>query len=215
VRRLAVIGLLGLVVVVLGVAQLVLPGIAAQRIRDELARNGRVESVSVSAFPAIELLWHQADTVRVRLASYASAPSALGPKLSQSSDVGTLQVSTGVFTTGLLTVHDATLVKQGGQLTASGFVGEADLRRALPILESVTPVASSGGQVILRGTASVFGASISADATLGAQDGDLILSGLGGLASIRVFHAAGVDVLGVSATPVAGGFDLSGRARVG
>jgi hypothetical protein len=215
VRRLAALGLLVLVVVALGVAQLVLPGMAAQRIRDELARDGRVLSVSVSAFPAIELLWHQADTVRVRLASYVTSPSALGPKLSQSSDVGTLEVSTGVFTTGLLTVHDATLAEHGGRLTASGFVSEVDLRRALPILQSVIPIASSGGQVTLRGTASVFGASISADATLGPQGGDLILSGLGGLASIQVFHAPNVEVLGVSATPVTGGFDLSGRARVG
>lgn len=61
-RRLAVLGVVALVVavVVLGVAQLVLPGIAAQRIRSQLDRYGHVRSVSVSAFPAIELLWHRA-----------------------------------------------------------------------------------------------------------------------------------------------------------
>ena len=47
-----------------------LPGIAAQRLRDRLSRSGRVLEVKVEAFPAIELLWHQADRVVVRMASY-------------------------------------------------------------------------------------------------------------------------------------------------
>ena len=60
-------GVVVLVVVLLGVAQLVLPGIAASSIRDRLSRSGKVLDVQVSAFPAIELLWHQADRVVVRM----------------------------------------------------------------------------------------------------------------------------------------------------
>lgn len=213
-RRLAAVGVLVLVIVALVVAQLVLPGIAARRIRSQLARSGQVLSVRVSAFPAIELLWHHADSVTVRLASYRMAPAALGPKLGQTADAGTLHLSATVFTTGLLTVHDASLVKRGDRLSASGSVSEADLRRALPILQSVAPVASGAGSVTFRGTVSVLGAPISADATLAPQNGDLVLSGLGGLASIRVFHAPRVAVLGVAATPGAGGFGLSGTAAV-
>ncbi len=41
----------GAIVAVLGLAQLLLPGIAAQRMRDQLARYGDVHSATVRAFP--------------------------------------------------------------------------------------------------------------------------------------------------------------------
>src|SRR5437764_6395058 len=50
------------IIVAVGVAvmfvavQLLLPGIAEDRLRDRLAHDGRVESVRVSAFPAVKLL---------------------------------------------------------------------------------------------------------------------------------------------------------------
>ena len=47
------LGAVGGVVVLLGLAQLLLPKLAAQRVRSELARYGVVRSVSVSAFPAV------------------------------------------------------------------------------------------------------------------------------------------------------------------
>ena len=40
---------------------------------------------------------------------------------------------------------------------------DADLRGVLPALRTVTPVASSSGQLILRGTADVLGAALSVD----------------------------------------------------
>src|SRR5207248_45620 len=61
VRRIIAIATVGVIVLLLVVAQLVLPGIAEQRLRDRLSRNGTVIQVHVSAFPAIELLWHHAD----------------------------------------------------------------------------------------------------------------------------------------------------------
>jgi hypothetical protein len=61
-RRLLGLGVPLLVGLVVIVGQLVLPGIAAQRLRDQLARNGQVLSANVHAFPAIELLWHHAES---------------------------------------------------------------------------------------------------------------------------------------------------------
>ena len=87
------LGTVVLAVVLLGVAQLVLPGIAAQRIRTQLDRYGQVQSISVSAFPAIELLWHHADSVTVDLATVDAAPSALSARLAQLHDVGTVHAS--------------------------------------------------------------------------------------------------------------------------
>ena len=156
-RRLAALATGLLVVVVLVVAQLVLPGIAAQRLRDRLARSGEVLSVTVPAFPAIELLWHHADTVVVRLGRYHPRVGTLGGALDQAGDVGSLTASAQEVDYGLLTLRDATLVKHGSRLIGTATVSEAQLRSAIPILTSVTPVASTGGRLTLRGTASLFG----------------------------------------------------------
>ena len=86
---------------------------------------------------------------------------------------------------------------------------EADLRAALPILTSVTPVASSDGRLTLRGTATLFGLSATVDATVSAQDGKLVVVPdvpFGGLATITVFSDPRIQVQGVSASPVPGGF---------
>ena len=145
-----------------------LPGIAARRLRDRLARSGTVLTVQVDAFPAIELLWHQADQVVVRMGRYRSGTGGLGSLLDQTGDVGTLDASATELDTGLLTLRDATLSKRGNQLIGTATVTEADLRAAVPFLNSVAPVASGDGQLVLRGTASLFGVTASVDATVAA-----------------------------------------------
>src|SRR5205085_2419393 len=114
-RRIALLATAGLVLVLLVVAQLVLPGIAAQRLRDRLSRSGRVLSVEVSAFPAIELLWHRADRVVIRMRRYQSNPGHLGTLLSQAGDVGSLDASASELDSGLLILRDATLHKRGNE----------------------------------------------------------------------------------------------------
>jgi hypothetical protein len=219
-RRIAVIaaGALVVVALLLGIAQLVLPGIAAQSIRDRLSRSGRVLDVQVSAFPAIELLWHHADRVVVRMATYDSNAATLSSNLGQVGDVGTLDASANVFTTGLLTVRDATLRKRGNELTATATVTEADLRSSLPVLDAVEPVASSGGEITLAGTGTILGVTATVDAIVGPQNGALVVSPdvpFGGLATITLFSHPGIAVQGVSAAPAPGGFTLTARAVVG
>jgi LmeA-like phospholipid-binding len=214
-RRLVALTVVVLVVVVLGVAQLVLPAIATQRLRDQLARSGQVLEVQVHAFPAIELLWHHADSVVIALGRYRSDPGRLGSTLDQSSSVGSLRASVRELDTGLLTLRDATLVKRGNQLTASATVTEADLRAALPILQSVTPVASGDGQLTLQGTATLFGVTASVDATVRAQDGQLVVSPdvpFGGLATITAFSNPHVGVESIGASPAPSGFLVRGTA---
>jgi hypothetical protein len=216
-RRLAALALAGLVVVLLAVAQLVLPGIATQRLRDRLARSGRVLEVHVSAFPAIELLWHHADSVVVRMARYQASPAKLPDTLDQSGDVGSLHASAQVFRDGLLTLHDASLVKQGNRLRGSARVAESDLRSAVPFLTSLTPVASSDGRLTLRGTATLLGISATVDATVSAQNGKLVVSPnvpFGGLATITVFSDPRIKVQGVSASSASGGFTVQGTAQL-
>jgi hypothetical protein len=214
-RRLFGLGVPLLVLLVLAVAQLVLPGIAAQRLRDQLATDGQVLSVNVHAFPAIELLWHHADKVVVRLGRYRVPPTQLGAKLGQSGDVGTLLASARVLDAGLLSFHDATLVKRGNRLTAAASLTEADLRSALPILSSVTPVASGDGRLTLRGTATLLGVTATVDATVGAQNGNLVVVPdvpFGGLATVTVFSDPRVRVQSVSAASTSTGFSVRGTA---
>jgi hypothetical protein len=203
VRRLAALGVLLLALVVLGVGQLVLPGIAAQRLRDRLAKSGTVLSVQVHAFPAVELLWHHADRVVIRMGRYRSEPAPLGDTVAQSGDVGSLDASAQELDTGLLTLRNATLRKRGDQLTGSAQVTEADLRTAVPILQSVQPVASGDGALTLRGTATVLGVSATIDATVAARAGGLIVAPdvpFGGLATVRVFDDPHIDIQSVGAS---------------
>src|SRR5437660_11370763 len=145
-RRIIAIATAGVGLLVLVLAQLLLPGIAADRLRDRLSRSGNVLSVEVHAFPAIELLWNHADRVVVRMGRYRSGTGPLGNLLSETSSVGSLDASTGELDAGLLTLRDAALRKRGDQLVGMARATEADLRRAPQLLHSVVPVASSHGR---------------------------------------------------------------------
>jgi LmeA-like phospholipid-binding len=217
VRRLAALGGLLFLIVLLVLAQLVLPGIAAQRLRDRLAASGQIRSVSVSAFPAIELLWHQADSVNVSLGHYRSTPAGLTGLLNQAADVDQLHASATELDTGLLTLRNATLRKSGAQLSGSAEITESDLRTALPVLNSVTPVSSGGGRIIMQGTATLLGVSATVTATVAPENGALLVTPnlpLGDLATIRVFSDPHVTVEGVAASRTASGFAVTATGRI-
>ncbi len=212
-RIAAVTGTLGIVLVLLVVAQLVLPGIAAQNLRDRLAKSGRVIDVQVSAFPAIELLWHQADKVVVRMATYHSSVSHVSGLLDEAKDAGTIDASAAEFNTGLVTLHNATLRKRGNQLTGTAFVTASDLRSAVPFVQGLQPVASGDGKLTFQG--SVLG--VTADATLQAQNGALVVQPdvpILNFVTLTVFNDPHVSVQGVGANSAPGGFALSAQAQL-
>src|SRR2546430_741937 len=106
-RRMIALATAGVVLLLLVlIAQLVLPGIAAREIRDRLSRRGRVLSVEVKAFPAIELLWHHADKVVVKLGRYRANASQLGKDLADTADIGTLDATAAEIDAGLLTLRN-------------------------------------------------------------------------------------------------------------
>lgn len=216
-RRIIVLAAGLVVVLILVIAQLVLPGVAAQQLRDRLSHSGRVLSVQVSAFPAIELLWHHADRVVVRMASYNSTVGSLEHNVGEVADTGTLDASAAVLHSGLLTIHNASLRKRGDQLVGRASVSESDLRASLPILDAVTPVGSGGSQLTLQGTGTFLGVSATVDATVRPLAGALVVSPdvpFGGLATITLFSNRHVTVESVSATPAPGGFTAVVRARL-
>ena len=214
-RRIRALGIaVAVIIVLLAIAQLVLPGIAAQNLRDRLSHNGTVLSVSVSAFPAIELLWHQADKVVVRMAHYRSTTGHLQSLLDQAANTGSLDASANELDTGLITLHNAALHKRGNQLLGSATVTEADLRSALGgAVQGLQPVASGNGELTFRGT--VLG--VTADATLRAQGGALVISPdipLLNLITVNVFRDPHVYVEGVGATDASNGFTVQAHARL-
>ena len=216
-RRLIALAVVGVVLAVLIVAQLALPGIAASRLRDQLAHSGTVLSVQVSAFPAIKLLWHHADKVVIRMGRYQSGASDLGNRLSDAAGVGTIDASVQELDSGALTLRNATLIKRGSELTGAATVLTADLRAAVPFLDNVQPIASGDGRLTLRGTASLLGLRASVNATAAAQNGALVVAPdvpFGGIATITLFDHPNVRVQSVSAVAVPGGFRISAQASV-
>ena len=214
-RRLTALGIgVAVVILLLLVAQIVLPGIAAQNLRDRLSHNGKVLSVSVSAFPAIELLWHQADKVVVRMDNYRSGPGHLQSLLNEASNTGSLDASANELDTGLITLHDASLHKRGNELLGSATVTQSDLRSALGgAIQGLQPVSSGSGQLTFQGT--VFG--VTADATLRAQNGELVISPdvpLLNLITVGVFHDPHVYVEGVGASDSSNGYAVHVQARL-
>ena len=216
-RRLIALAVAGVVLLVLIVLQFVLPGVAEQELRDQLSQSGTVLSVKVSAFPAIKLLWHHADSVVIRMGRYRSGAGPLGDRLSQTAGVGKLDASVQVFNSGALTLRNATLTKRGDELTGSATVLNADLRAAVPFLNDVQPIASGDGRLTLRGRASLLGLNATVDATVSALNGALVVSPnvpFGGIATITLFNDPHVQVQSVGAAAVPGGFRVSATATV-
>ena len=206
------------VLALLALAQVALPSVAADRLRTRLARSGTVERVAVRAFPAVELLWGEADRVEVRMRSYRASPAALGAALRHSVSADRLDASTAVLSTGLLTLRDARLHAQDRVLSGEALVTDADLRAAVPAPLAVRPIASGGGQLELQGTASLFGATVSARFRLLATEGRLVVAPEGvpfaGLATLTVFADPHLRMDGVGARTAPGGFALTARGHL-
>lgn len=216
-RRLIALGVAGAVLVVLVVAQLVLPGLAANRVHDQLSKGGTVESVKVSAFPAIKLLWGHADSVVIHMSNYRAGAGEIGTRLGEAANVGKIDATVEELDSGLLTLRHAMLRKRGSELIGTAIITQGDLRSAVPFIDNVQPVASADGQLVLRGTATLLGLNASVDVIVAAQNGALVVAPnvpFGGLATITLFNDPNVRVQSVAASPVPGGFEILARAQV-
>jgi hypothetical protein len=208
---------LAVVLVLLAVAQLVLPGVAAQRVRSQLGGDGVVDSVQVRAFPAVKLLWGHADTVRVRLASLRADNRRAADLLSSTSGASSLDVAIGRLVDGPLVLRDVRLAKRGSGVSGQAVVQASDLRAALPAGLDVQPVASGGGRLLLRARTGLFGVNVTVDALLGARNGALVVEPevpFGGLATLTVFSDPRVTVQGVGAAPAPGGYTFTAQGRL-
>jgi hypothetical protein len=195
------------VIVVLVLAQLLLPGIVASRVRSKLARYGTVQSVSVSAFPAVKLLWGAADEVTVRASSLKMTTAQTVALLAEAASVTKVRATVEHAQEGSLTLSDVSFYKDGPQLRGQGTATEAAVKAALPPGFDVTLVGSSGGRVDVRASGGLFGLTASVEAVAEPQEGKLVarprLLFLEGL-TLTLFANSKVYVEGVQAREVKG-----------
>jgi hypothetical protein len=204
----------------LALGQLVLPGLAASRLRTSLRADGKIEGVSVSAAPALELLWGHADSVRIRFSTMHVSIGRTGALLARTRAAQDVDASVGTLVDGPIVLEDARLRKRGASLLVSATLTRSALAGALPPGVSVTPVAGGGTGLRLRAVASLFGLSVGTDLAVTARQGRVILdpvglASLGGLAQLTVFAdpRVHVDAVGIRAGR-GGAYVLEGRAHL-
>lgn len=206
--------------VVLGLAQLLLPRLAAQRVRSQIARYGVVRSASVSAFPAIELLWGDAQSATVSAADLDMTQTAANKLLWESRGVGRIDIHAESMRIGSLMLGDVSLRKRGDRLNISGRLTEADLRASLPGSSRFALLSSNSDGVSMRVKGSFFGLAASVNVQLSATEGKLVAAPqgapFGGLVKVTLFSASHVYVqsFGLTESPLEGA-DPSYQASIG
>lgn len=209
-------------------AQVLLPGLAADRVRSGVERYGSVRSVHVSAFPALELLWGKAGSVSVSTGRLAMTPAQVASLLWEARASDTLNVSAAAVVLHApqlprgLEVSDVAMRKHGAEVAASATMTQAQLQAALPSGFEVQPTASGQGEIEAHAAGGLFGLQASLTVLVRAVEGALVAEprGLpfGGIASVTLFSDAHLKVRSVAMRvlrthPLT--YALSLRARVG
>ena len=110
--RRALLAAAGILVVVLVAAQLLLPGVAEDRVRSDLNEQGTEAEVEIKALPAIKLLWGHADDVTIEVANLRTDEDggddgdSLSDLLAQTSKTKQLDVHVKVLEDKLLRMQD-------------------------------------------------------------------------------------------------------------
>jgi hypothetical protein len=168
-----VTGTVGALLLVLVLAQVFLPGIAASRIKTRVGRLGTVTSVSVSAWPAVKLLWGDADSVKVRARSIEASAAQTAQLLWEARGLGTLELTAPTARVGRLMLTDASFHKHGKALSAQARMTDAAVKAALPEGFDVQLVKSEGGAVEVSASGGLFGIDATVNAVVGASEGEL------------------------------------------
>jgi hypothetical protein len=215
--------LAGAIVLMLVLAQLFLPAIAANRVRSRIERYGTVKSVSVKAWPAVELLWGKAESVNVKAGSLRLSTAQMAKLLGEARGVKSMRVSALSVKEGPLQLYDASLQKHGDALLGSAWASRADVKTALGEGFEVQLQPSGAGRVQMSVEGGLFGVKASVQAVAEAQEGDVVVHPLGFLLEglkLTLFAEPDVYVEGVGASATVGpsgkgaGYRLSFRASL-
>lgn len=205
------------VLVLLVLAQVLLPRIAADTISSRVGRYGHVRSVHVSAFPAVELLWGHAESVQVSAGSLTLSPAQAAKLLWESRGVGRMDVHADSVKVGPLLVTRATLAKRGSGLTAQAQSSEANVSAALPPGFGLRLLTSGAGRVEVQASGGLFGIGASVPAVALASDGRLVAHPIAPLIEalqLTLFSDPHVFVEGVGAARRGADYDLSMYGRL-
>ncbi len=201
------VGVMVAIVVVLVGAQVFLPGIVASRIRSRVGRYGKVESVSVKAWPAVKLLWGDADSVTVRAGSLRGSQEQAAALLWEARGLGNIELTAGSAQVGRLAFSDMSLDKRGSALKVQARMTDADVRQALPEGFDAHLVKSEGGEVELSVSGALFGIGATVNAVASASEGKLTVRPRGFLIEalrLTLFAEPHVYVESVSASEEGG-----------
>jgi hypothetical protein len=204
---------LGVLVVVLVLAQVFLPKIAASRISERIGKYGSVERVHVSAWPAVELLWKHAGSVKVHATRLRVSPAQTAELLQEASGVDRMDVSAASVQEGPLRLRDVRFRKRGKRMSATAHLGTADVAAALPPGIGVQLLGSGGGKVEVRASGGLFGVGASVDAVAEAEGGKLVVHPrrlLLEAIKLTLFSDPRVYVTGVSASRATGPGGVAG-----
>jgi hypothetical protein len=193
------------VALVVVLAQVFLPALAAKRVSNRVARYGTVKNVSVSALPALELLWGKADSVSVTAGALSVPATDVASLLWEAHTVGSMTVSAESATlTGIpslargLTVSDLHVEKRGSTIGASATLTQQQLDEALPSGFRIEPIASGGGQVQARASGGLFGVQASITVLVKPLGGRLVAEPQGfplaSLATVTLFSDSHLKV---------------------
>jgi hypothetical protein len=220
--RRALIAAAVIVLVALVAAQVLLPGIAASRLRSDLEAHASNVHVEVKAFPAIKLLFKRADRVTVDVTGYNSGGEGPGTSLpdllARTKAVGKLDVHVRVLEDRLLRMQDVRLRKDGNTLVADVALRTADVDAALPARLRVSGGSDSDG-LSVAGVTSVFGTELRAQAKILVDDrGRIVLRPegipLASLVTVPIFSDPRIAVEAISARPTADGFAIVARGHL-
>jgi hypothetical protein len=217
--RLLLLLLVGVALILL-LGQLLLPGIAANRVSSRVGRYGKVDSVDVHAWPAVQLLWGSADSVTVRARSLSLTPAQAAKLLWEARRVDHLDFTATSVRLGPLRLTDARVRKRGSSLSAQAVAGQADVKAALPRGLSVQLIGSEGGEVRVRASGGLFGLGAALQVVATAREGKLLVHPVSvplARLSLTLFSDPHVYVEGVGASLLDGtpaSYRLTMRARL-
>jgi hypothetical protein len=186
------------VALVVVLSQVLLPTLAAKRVSERVARYGTVKSVSVSAFPALKLLWGKADSVNVSAGALSVPSSQTAAWLWEAHNVNDVTTKADLVTitaipslpTGL-TLSDMRMDKRGSTIHSSATLTQQQLDEALPSGLRIEPLASGGGEVEARASGALFGVQASINALVKPIEGRLVAEPRGfplaSLATVTLF----------------------------
>jgi hypothetical protein len=194
--------LLGAVVLVLlAGGQLLLPGLAADRVRDELGDDRA--KVDVEAFPAWKLVLGRADRLTVSTPTVATkGPTPLGELLDRAKGVGETDARIDTLVVDELRLRDVRVRIVDGRVRTDASLSVRALSALVPGGGGLTPLpAGSDGRPRFSARVGVLGVSADVPVAVGAVDGRVEVrpeQGLASAVSITVFEDPGLRVESVT-----------------